>query len=474
MSTETPLRRRTKIVCTMGPATQVPGVIERLIAAGMDCARLNMSHGSQADHLAMAEHLRKAAHEAGRPLAILADLQGPKIRVGKFPEGPIELVPGTEFRLSGSRLECNSERAHVSYPYLSEDLKPGEAILLDDGLLQMRVVRIEGEDVVCIVEIGGRLSDRKGVNLPGAELRIPALTEKDRADLEFAVKELHADYLALSFVRKPEDILEAQALAQGTPVIAKLEKPDALTNLEAILDVADGAMVARGDLGVELGSEKVPMAQKRIIAESNRRGKLVITATQMLDSMIRNPRQTRAEAADVANAVLDGTDAVMLSGETAAGVYPIESVQMMDAIVREAEGAPIFSTALPESVLVQGGWEFASAAARSAALLSHILPLSAVVVVTRTGKSAELLSGYRPRKPIHAITWEEPTFRRLALRWGVESHLVLPVTTLDDAHDVASRSLRKAGIEPRSEYALVTASHADKQTNMVVLRHVDA
>jgi pyruvate kinase len=459
----------------MGPATQAEGVVERLIEEGMDCARLNFSHGEQAGHLAMAERIRAAAKKAGRSVSILADLQGPKIRVGKFPGGPVDLVTGHQYVLTGDESPCNAERAWVSYELLAEDAKPGDLILLDDGLLAMRVKEIRGRDVVCVIETGGKLSDRKGVNLPGVKTTLPALTPKDIADLAYAVDVVKVEYLALSFVRRAEDVEQAKALAKGTPLIAKLEKPEALDNLEAIVDAADGIMVARGDLGVELGSEKVPMAQKRMIRMANQKRKIVITATQMLDSMIRNPRPTRAEAADVANAVLDGTDAVMLSGETASGQYPVESVHMMKALIQEAEAASDFSVDPRQLARVGGGWEFSGAAARGAAILTGALQLAAVVVVTSDGQSAGLLASYRPRCPIIAITDDETAARRLALRWGVYSRVEPPTPNFLGSIDLA-RSVLAEMLPQVTEgsFALVTGFPKGSRTNTVTLQTLKA
>ncbi len=468
--------RRTKIVCTMGPACASGDRLERLIAAGMDCARLNFSHGDHESHARMAERVRRAAAAAGRPVSLLCDLQGPKIRVGRFPEGSVELDAGQKFVLTGGEGACDREHATVSYEQLANDVRGGDVILLDDGLLQLRVERVDGDEVHTVVEVGGRLSDNKGVNLPGAKLSVPALTEKDRRDLEFAVNQLRVDYVALSFVRRAEDVREAQELAGDTPVIAKLEKPEALENLEAICDQADGVMVARGDLGVEVGSAKVPLVQKRIIREANQRGKLVITATQMLDSMIRNPRPTRAEAADVANAVLDGTDAVMLSGETATGRYPVESVQMMDSIALEVEEATLevsdISRARP---MVASDWELTSAAAKGAALLSFTLPLSAIVVFSSDGRSAELVSEYRPRAPIFAIVPNERAAQRLAVRWGVTPVFRQRVSELAELPERASEELIDANLaRPGDAIAVVTGWEPGERTNTVTLHRVTA
>jgi pyruvate kinase len=466
--------RGAKIVCTMGPASLGEGVLEQLIAEGMDCARLNFSHGEHAVHLATAERIRAAARRAGRVVSILGDLQGPKIRVGKFPGGPIQLVRGQRYVLTGEEVVCDAERAWVSYEPLAQDVRPGDQILLDDGLLGMVVREIRGREVICEVEVGGPLSDRKGVNLPGAHLSLPGLTEKDRTDLRFAVEQAKVDYIALSFVRRPEDVFEAKQLARDTPVIAKMEKPEAVTHMESIIDAADGIMVARGDLGVEVGPERVPMVQKRMIRMANQKRKLVITATQMLDSMIRNPRPTRAEAADVANAVIDGTDAVMLSGETAAGAYPVESVRMMKSLIDAAEEELDHQTELRQLARVSEEWELASGAARAAAILTTTLPLMAVVVVTSDGRTADLLSGYRPRVPILAITDDPEAAARLALRWGVRPSVEPPSPNLLSSIDMARKVLRENfPAAQHGAFALVTGFPRGRRTNTVTLQHLD-
>jgi len=465
--------RRAKIVCTLGPASNTPEKVQALVDAGMDCARLNFSHGEHAAHAQVAKMLREVAARAGRPVSILADLSGPKMRIGRFPGGPIELANGAPFILTADDVPGDATRVSVTYKPLPRDVKKHDVILLDDGLLRMRVERVDGNDVHCIVEVGGPLSNNKGLNMPGAALSAPALTEKDKVDLAFAVS-LGVDYVALSFVRSPEDVREAQALAHGVPVIAKIEKPEAVLCLEAILDVADGAMVARGDLGVELGSEKVPLIQKRIIREVNWRGKLVITATQMLDSMIRNPRPTRAEAADVANAVLDGTDALMLSAETASGAYPAESVRMMDAIIRDVEEAK--NADLTESMAdpkLIDRWEFANAGARAAALLSYTLPLKAIVTLTRDGHTAELLSEFRPKCPILAITPQVSAANRLALCWGVMPRLGLPAEDLEETLRIATALVSREGLCKKGEaFALVVGWPPSSGTNTVKLHRL--
>lgn len=465
--------RRTKIVCTLGPSSSSQEEINALVESGMDCARLNFSHGEHETHRLVAERVRTASQLARRPLAILADLCGPKMRVGKFKDGSIELIEGAAFILTTQDVEGDESRVSVSYAGLPNDIEAGDRVLLDDGLLCLKVERVEGVDVHCVVEVGGTLSNRKGLNLPGVNLSVPALTEKDKRDLEFAVNELKVDYLALSFVRSPSDVEEAKSLAQGTPVIAKLEKPEAIEKLEEIIEVSDGVMVARGDLGVEMGSEKVPLIQKRIIRSGNLRGKVVITATQMLDSMMRNPRPTRAEAADVANAVLDGTDAVMLSGETAAGRYPTESVQMMSAIIQEVELDWLAGDASGPSELRLSDaddWQFPNAAARAAALLSGVLPLKAVVTFTRDGRSARLLSEYRPRAPVYAITSDGRVATRLALEWGVAPRVEVPPEGMEEALRICTSLMAREGVCQKGDpFAIVVGWPPSGRTNTVKL-----
>jgi pyruvate kinase len=466
--------RRAKIVCTLGPSVGTPEMIERLVLAGMDCARLNFSHGTHEQHAAAAKMVRDAGAKAGRPLAILADLCGPKMRVGRFAAGKIELVPGKTFTLTNRDVPGDETIVSQTYDPLPRDVTPGTIILIDDGLLRLRVVESNATDVICEVEIGGELSDKKGLNIPGANLSTPALTAKDRVDLEFAVEILKVDYLALSFVRRAEDVAEAQAIARGTPVIAKIEKPEAIENLSAILDQAEGAMVARGDLGVEIGSEFVPLLQKRIIRETNARGKLVITATQMLDSMIRNPRPTRAEAADVANAILDGTDAVMLSGETASGRYPLESVSMMAAIVREVEREMLREDAGPSSLPpLTGDWKFADSAARAAARMSYLLDLKAIVTFTRDGRTARLLSENRPKPPVLAITSRPEVATRLALHWGIVPRVEIPPEDLEETLRTATSLLVREKICERGDaFAMVLGWPLSQGTNTIKLHRL--
>jgi len=347
---------------------------------------------------------------------------------------------------------------------------------LDDGLIRLRVESIEGNTVHTVVEDGGPLSDNKGLNLPGVSISAPAVTDKDRDDLAFAISVLEADYIALSFVRSADDVREAKALAGDVPVIAKIERPEAVAEIVEIVDAADGIMIARGDLGVELGAEKVPLVQKRIIRETNARGKVVITATQMLDSMIRNPRPTRAEAADVANAVMDGTDAVMLSGETAAGRYPVQTVEMMGAIIRDVESDYVEDLAREFRELKNVGdedWPFSNAAARAAAVLTTHLPLKAVVVFTQDGRSAGLLAEHRPRAPILAVTSDVRVARRLSLEWGVIPRLELPPESLDETLRIATSLLvREKLCQSGEAFAMVVGWPTSGRANTLKLHRL--
>lgn len=422
--------RKTKILATLGPASVDEATLSALLRAGVDAVRLNFSHGSPDEHRLYATRVREVSAKLGKTVAILGDLCGPKIRVGTFAAGPIELVAGQRFMLTHEAVPGDGARVSMSYP-LADDLRAGDILLLDDGLLRLRVERVLAPEVTCVVESGGPLSDKKGINVPGVALSVPSFTEKDAADAALA-RELGVDYLAMSFVRTGDDVRRCKAAAGDIPVIAKLEKPEGVQNLADIIAESDGVMVARGDMGVELGTEKVPLVQKETIARVNAAGKLVITATQMLDSMIRHPRPTRAEASDVANAVLDGTDVLMLSGETAIGKYPVETVQVMDSIVREIEDSALYR-GLPEPPAFGADWHFHNVTARAAALASRAIVLRCVVIATRDGRTANVLADYRPRCPLVAVVPTERVAQALALQWGV-----VPVV-----HDVTGLSQRE-------------------------------
>lgn len=414
--------RRTKILATLGPASAKPAVLEALVAAGLDAARLNFSHGTHDSHAAAFRAVREAAKKAGRAVAILQDLQGPKIRVGKIADPGMEVPTGS--RLTITTRKCDGANGVVSTEYedLPKDVRKGDRILLDDGHFELRVVEVRSKDVICDVIDGGLLKSHKGINVPGAALSAGALTAKDREDAIFGLR-LGVDFIALSFVRSAKDIEELRALmkkeGKSAPIVAKIEKPQAVEALDEIVAVADGVMVARGDLGVEVSLEMIPAFQKRIIERANRAGKLVITATQMLESMTENPMPTRAEVTDVANAILDGTDAVMLSGETAVGKYPVETVKRMAAIAEATEDNlfDFTKTVHPATTAEKG--DFTPSVVRLAGHAAREVDPAAIVVFTRSGRSARLLSDERPKAPIVAFTSGEETFNRLSLYWGV-------------------------------------------------------
>ncbi len=475
--------RKAKIVATLGPSSQDEAVIEKLLLAGMDVARLNFSHGSQAEHAARTSILRSVATRLGRPLAVLQDLQGPKIRVGAL-DKPILLTVGQEVVLFPQddpppSTADGQQPIPVDFPQLFGAVKAGDRILLDDGRLALSVLSMGERSVLAVVKTGGTLLSHKGINLPGIQLDIPAFTEKDAEDLQFGLS-LGVDYVAISFVRRAADVARVrEAMGPGAqedfpPLIAKLERPEALDNLEAILDEADGVMVARGDLGVEMAPEDVPGAQKRIIRAANRKGKLVITATQMLESMMHNPLPTRAEASDVANAVFDGSDAVMLSGETAAGEYPVEAVTMMDRIVRQAEAdfgkwGHVETADLDEH-------NDAVALTHAASDLANDQDVSTIAVFTRMGRSAFLMAKCRPCVPILAFTPEECTYRRMALAWGVQPHIVPFVRTVEEMYSCVEETLRESGmVKPGQQVVLVCGFPIGemRQPNMVLLHTVD-
>jgi pyruvate kinase len=414
--------RRAKIVCTLGPASREPTFIGNLIDEGMNVARINFSHGDPEEHKAVIAAVRSESEKRGRAVAVLQDLQGPKIRVGRFVTGSTELEPGADFTLTTREVPGGDEIVSTTYAGLPGDVKPGDVLLLDDGLLSLEVIEKNETDVETRVLIGGTLKNNKGINLPGVKVSAPALTEKDRRDLAIGMQ-IGVDFVALSFVRSPADIDEAILLAKRpdgrrVPIIAKIEKPEAIECLEEIIDRADGIMVARGDLGVEMGAEKVPLIQKRAIELTNAKGKVVITATQMLESMITNARPTRAEASDVANAVLDGSDALMLSGETASGKYPLLAVRTMARIIEEIEDSARFKSRFDAATL-----DFATSAnavAKAAVVAARQMGATAIACITESGGVARLVSEYRPEARLVSFTSQEDVYRRLALYWGVE------------------------------------------------------
>ena len=435
------ISRHSKIVCTIGPVTRTPRMIRKLIDAGMDVARLNFSHGTHEEHAENVAALREAAMLMKKPIAILADLQGPKIRTGALAGGgSVALRTGQKFVITTAKVLGDSTRVNTTFRPLPHEVKPADRILLSDGLIELRVERVRGHEVHCHVVNGGILGEHKGINLPGVKLHVPALTEKDRVDLRFALK--HAvDYIAVSFVRRAEDVVLAKSLIRrakrDTPVIAKLEKPEAIENLEEILRVSDGVMVARGDLGVEMNPERVPVVQKNIISRAREFRRPVITATQMLESMTENPRPTRAEASDVANAIFDGSDAVMLSAETATGRYPVEAVSMMARIIEQAEES-IHEYPRPAT---QERLKVPETVAELVCHASRELHMKLIAVFTHSGFTARLVSRYRPLVPIVAFSPEAHTRRRMALLWGVTSRSISDIRKIDGLAMIAEKRL---------------------------------
>ena len=449
---------RTKIVCTIGPASSSPNVLRALITAGMNVARINFSHGTHEQHAEVITAVRALAKEIGRPVAILGDLQGPRIRIGDLP-APIMLLEGSDIVLAPEAAAGPGD-VPVTYGELANDVKVGDRILINDGLLDLVVLEVRAPRVVARVVHGGPMTSHKGINLPGVLVSAPSITEKDRADIEFAVGQ-EVDYLALSFVRRAKDI---EGLRRLIPphmlVVAKIEKDTALANIDSILRVVDAVMVARGDLGVELPFEEVPIAQKRIISLANAAGRPVITATQMLESMIENPRPTRAEASDVANAILDGTDAVMLSAETATGQYPELAVRAMSRIITEIESHPAPRQRVTDHARLRRSdgpveTEDAIAAATVAAVRMLAVPL--IIVFTKSGFSARVVASHRPEVPIFAVTDVERTYRQLALVWGVQPELVPSAGSYTEMVGHALAAARNRGLAKPNERVVVTA-----------------
>jgi pyruvate kinase len=451
--------RRTKIVCTLGPATSAPDMIARLAGAGMDAARLNFSHGTHEEHAERARLVRESQAGAGRPLALIADLQGPKLRVGKSLK-PRELAEGERVTVVAEGADDGD--LPVSPPVLSEVLRPGDHILIDDGLVRLAVNAVDGAQVEATVLVGGPITAAKGVNVPGVPLPVPSLTDKDRGDLEFALG-LDVDYVALSFVRSANDVRQLRELLHeaGSPalVIAKIEKAEALDDLAGILRLADAVMVARGDLGVEIGPAEVPLVQKRILAAALERGKPTITATQMLESMLHHAEPTRAEASDVANAILDGTSSLMLSGETAVGEYPIESVQTMDRIARVVEPSMPYRHELAREA-DEPYATVGEAMSNAACDIAEILDARAILVPTYTGRTASAVARHRPTRPVIAVTHKRHAAQQLAIEWGV---VPAEIEECKDVEHLWLRTLeasRATGIVSRGDRVVITAGTA--------------
>ncbi|MDP9117153.1 MAG: pyruvate kinase [Actinomycetota bacterium] len=466
--------RRAKIVCTLGPATDSPERCRALVEAGMDVARLNFSHGVHADHGRRFHEVRQAAAAAGRNLAILADLQGPKIRLGTFAQGPVEWATGQRVRITVEDCDGTHDRVSTTYKQLADDVRPGDKLLVDDGNVALIVVEIErGTDVVCDITEGGIVSDNKGLSLPGVAVSVPAMSEKDAEDLEFALR-LGVDFIALSFVRAPEDVKLVHRVMDQVgirrPVIAKIEKPEAVDALEDIVLAFDGIMVARGDLGVEMPLEAVPVVQKRAIQICRDNAKPVIVATQMLESMITHSRPTRAEASDVANAVIDGADAVMLSGETSVGMFPVQAVATMSRIINSVEASGTGVTGLQHNPRTPGG-----AIVKAAKDIGDALGAVALVAFTQTGDTARRLSRLQPTQQILVFTPVEQVQRQMALLWGAQAHLVWTVKTTDDMVRQVDSALLNRGVCHPGDLVIVVAGTPPTTpgaTNTIRVHHI--
>jgi pyruvate kinase len=467
------MSRRAKIVCTLGPATSSLEQVTALVESGMDVARLNFSHGSHADHEAAYRAVRQASDRTGHAVAVLADLQGPKIRLGTFADGPVVWETGSRVCITVEDVSGTAERVSTTYKNLASDVRVGDRLLVDDGNLALSVVEVDGPDVWCLVVEGGKVSNNKGLSLPGVAVSVPALSEKDVEDLRFALH-LSVDLVALSFVRSPADAeLVRDVMRQEdieVPIIAKLEKPEAVENLEAIVEAFDGVMVARGDLGVELPLEVVPLVQKRAVQAARERNKPVIVATQMLESMINSSRPTRAEASDVANAVLDGADAVMLSGETSVGKHPIAAVRTMERIIAAVESD---SSRVPE--LVRTSRSRSGAIVRAAKDVGETLDVKALATFTQTGDTARRLAALHPRQPLLAFTVDARVRSQLALSWGVETFIVPSVSHTDDMVRQVDFSLLAIGRLKEGDRVVVVAGSPPNtvgSTNLIRVHEV--
>ncbi|HZK25132.1 MAG TPA: pyruvate kinase [Oscillospiraceae bacterium] len=451
--------RRTKIVCTLGPSSNQVAVLTSLIQAGMNVARLNFSHGNHAEHAATVSAVRQAAKEVGNNLAILLDTKGPEIRIGAFIADKITLQAGESFKLTTNQVDGTQDQVYVNYPGIINDVQPGMQVLLDDGLIVLEIMDITSTELNCRVITGGELANHKGVNVPAARLQMPALSASDREDIIFAIK-FDLDFIAASFTRKADDILAIRAILEefrsDIPIIAKIESEEGVAEIDKILSVADGVMVARGDLGVEVPAEDVPLIQKRLIKKCNAAGKPVIIATQMLDSMIRNPRPTRAEASDVANAIFDGADAVMLSGETAVGKYPVEAVQTMARIAARAETALEYESNL-ETIFAPPEQSVTDAIAYATCHAAQELGAKAIITSTQSGFTARNVAKYKPKARIVAVTPRKAVARRLNLTWGVFPLLCRPATNTDEMFATAIEAALGSEYIKNGDLVVITA-----------------
>jgi pyruvate kinase len=474
-----PSIQHTKILCTLGPATATPERIKQLILAGCDAIRLNFSHSKHETHRKLFDMTREVSRELGRHIPIIQDLQGPKIRVGLLPNGPVLLRPASKIILTTENVLAGDERIPVGYKKLADEVKTGDMILLDDGLLAVRVEGKSGRNISCAVINGGLLKENKGINLPNVAISEPALTAKDRRDLLFGL-ELGVDFVALSFVRSAQDVIDLKKLIaskkKNTPVISKIEKIEAIRELDAIIAASDAVMIARGDLGVELPSYEVPLLQKRIIKKCNEMGRPVITATQMLESMVNNPRPTRAESSDVANAVYDGTDAVMLSAETSVGAYPVEAVMTMNDILRATESSVRYNPDFRASHVFESEVEQSNyAVAVAASILSAQVDARAILCLTYSGATARVMSRQRPDVPIIAMSQSEVICRQLSLFRSIYSVTIDQPVTTEQALPLMKRAALAAGVVEEGDTVIITAGYPiveKANTNMIVVNQI--
>ncbi|WP_106766393.1 pyruvate kinase [Paenibacillus faecalis] len=472
--------RKTKIVCTIGPSSESLENTKKLIMAGMNVARLNFSHGDFEEHGNRIKTIRQASEELNKTVAILLDTKGPEIRTGKLEVEPVELVEDEFITLTTEEILGDKNRISITYKDLPQDVQVGSTILIDDGLIGLTVVEVQGTEIKCRIVNGGTIKSKKGVNVPGVNISLPGITEKDANDIIFGIEQ-GIDFIAASFVRKASDVLEIRELlkrhnAEHVQIISKIENQQGIDNLDEILEVSDGLMVARGDLGVEIPAEEVPLAQKRMIEKCNIAGKPVITATQMLDSMQRNPRPTRAEASDVANAIFDGTDAIMLSGETAAGKYPVESVLTMSRIAEKAESALNYRDLFLKQRIAQET-SVTEAISQSVAISALDLNAKAIISSTESGQTARMVSKYRPKAPIIAVTTQERTLRRLALTWGVTPVKGESATSTDEMFEYALQGGQKSGVVKEGDLVVITAGvplGKSGSTNLIKVSQIPA
>lgn len=466
------LGKKTKIVCTIGPATETEEKLTKLVEAGMNVMRLNFSHGDFAEHQKRIDSLKKITQKTGKTVAVMQDLGGPKIRIGEFENGSIVLQEGQEFILTTDQVSGNEKKVSVNYPNLAKEVKVGGYVLLHDGKKKLQITEIKGNDVVTKVIIGGEIKSKRGVNLPGAYLSISSITEKDRKDLEFGIKN-EVDFIALSFVRRPTDIIELKELLASAKsragIIAKIETPEALENIDEIIKLVDGLMVARGDLAIEIPAEEVPLVQKMLIQKCNALGKPVITATQMLESMIKSPVPTRAEVSDVANAIIDGTDAIMLSEETTLGEYPVEAVEMMTRIALRVEKDVYTTDTIAEYEDSHG---VTDVTCQSAVLASHEIEAKFIVAATESGRTARMVSRYRPAERVIAMTMSEYTARRLMLSFGCYPIVVDKYVALEDIANAVRKVALKEKIAVEGDKVVIVAGmpyNKIKETNTILI-----